>query len=74
MTVRELIKMLENYPADAEVKIAQPTHDFWRRVAAVAPDSVEWAKVVHRDYHQSDIIIDDDREDDDEIREVIVIF
>lgn len=41
MTVSQLIKCLEEFDGDMEVRMAQPTHNYWREIAAVEVDSID---------------------------------
>ena len=41
MTVDELIKALSDFDGDMEVRISQPTHNYWREVLAQTIDEVD---------------------------------
>jgi hypothetical protein len=48
MTVRDLIKQLEGMPEDAEVRIKQPAHDYWRttttaEVRTLDEETLKWS-------------------------------
>lgn len=41
MTVAELIKHLEQFDPDREVRISQPTHNYWHEIKAQTIDEVD---------------------------------
>jgi hypothetical protein len=41
MTIYELIKALSNFDGDTEIRIAQPTHNYWHTIDAVEIDYVD---------------------------------
>ena len=45
MTVDELIKALGHFDGDTEVRISQPTHNYWREVAAAEIQYVDESNV-----------------------------
>lgn len=45
MTVEELIKALEGFDPETEVRISQPTHNYWREIQAQTIDYVDEAVV-----------------------------
>jgi len=69
MTVKELIDRLSKLDPDDEVRIAQPTHCYWRRTMAVEISQVNHQLVEHSDYYEGDILRgdEDDEEEDDEM-------
>lgn len=41
MPVHELIRLLKQFDPDTEVRISQPTHNYWREIEAVTIDYVD---------------------------------
>jgi hypothetical protein len=41
MTIYELIKALSHYDGDMEVRISQPTHNYWHEIQAQTIDYVD---------------------------------
>lgn len=56
ITKQDLLNALERVPADAEIRLAQPTHDYWRTRLAVSIRSVCQQFIRHTDYHNADAI------------------
>lgn len=70
MTVKELIEKLSHFDPDDEVRIAQPTHCYWKRTLAANVRNVNIKEVEHSDYYSGDILKDYET---DESREVVLI-
>jgi len=63
MTVRELMEVLRDYDPEAEVRVAQDSHDHWRTTLARPLDTVSNQLVVFSRYHEFDVVVDEDDED-----------
>lgn len=53
MTIKDLKRLLEHFDDEAEVRIEQPSNDYWKRTLAEAPSKVEWADIEWSAYHQA---------------------
>lgn len=76
MTVRELIEELEREDGDAEVCIAQPSHDYWGSVCARDVNNIELADVAWSEYHKTNKVIDDDHlehYEEEELKNVVLL-
>lgn len=75
MTVRELINELNCYPDDMEVEIAYSSHDYWKTIVCKDIKDVDKGYVKYSDYHRLDklIDIDDEDEEDNDKREVLIL-
>ena len=74
MKVAQLIALLQQQDPEADVRIEQPTHDYWRSVAASEVNGVEAIDVEHSDYHNCDVIPKDDEDVDGERKPVVLIW
>lgn len=63
MKVKELIAQLQMEDGEAEVCIAQPSHDYWGSVCARDVNNIELADVAWSEYHKANKVIDDDHID-----------
>lgn len=70
ITKQDLLNALEHVPADAEIRLAQPTHDYWHTRLAVSIQSVCQQFIQHTDYHNADAI---EEEDDGDTKTVWVL-
>ncbi len=70
MTVAELIERLGTFDQDQEVRIANPTHNYWGEVRAVNPHdlSVEWFVI-----EDGTITSSESRENGEEYETAVVI-
>ena len=59
MQIQELIRELQKFDPKDEVRIAQPTHDYWQNIVAVAPTFVTHEAV----FTESGLVSDDDGEE-----------
>jgi hypothetical protein len=66
MLVRDLIELLEEMPADAEVHFAYNYGDHWRTQVAPKVDSVELGEVKYSDYHRMPKVVERDYDDEDD--------
>ena len=68
MRKSELMQLLEGVPDDADIRIDQPTHDYWRRHLATDISAVDEVKVKASAYHDDRDVIqsDDDWDSDDQ--------
>jgi hypothetical protein len=76
MTVKRLIEMLSHLPEDAEVRIRQPSHDYWRTMLAGEVRSVEMERLEWSDYHSTYVVPqspDDDEGAANKTLEAVVI-
>lgn len=69
MTVEELIEVLENFPLDMEVRVANPSHDYWGTLLASEIEEVEQGQTKYSSYHSKEQVVDSPREDEDEDEE-----
>lgn len=69
MLVRDLIELLEEMPADAEVHFAYNYGDHWRTQVAPKVDSVELGEVKYSDYHRMPKVVERDYDDEDDSTE-----
>jgi hypothetical protein len=77
MTVKDLILALQKRDPDMEVRIAQPTHDYCRRVEASTIDKINIRMVYKDPFHLNpDILLDRDseRENEDEKTKCMLIL
>ena len=65
MKVKDRIEMLQGMQPDAEVRIAQPTHNYWNEVQAAVPASVSIQFV-----DENDTVTEDESET---VQSVVVI-
>jgi len=65
MTKAELFEMLSHLPDDAEIRMQQPAHDYWRSQLAVDFSGVDEVKIDYSQYHNNDKIIEEGKEEDD---------
>lgn len=72
MKVRDLIEQLQGWDGDMEVHFAYSYGDHWRTQMAPKVSFVQEGSVIHSDYHNKDMLVDDDYEGDKD-REVVVI-
>lgn len=76
MTVRELIEELKREDGEAEVCIAQPSHDYWGNVCARDVKNIEVADVAWSEYHRANKVIDDDHLENyekEELKNVVLL-
>lgn len=76
MKVKELIEELKFFDGEQEIYFAFPSGDFWGTTIAKGVNNVEHTKVVESSYHDTYKVIDSDREDrydEDELQNVIII-
>lgn len=76
MKVAELRRQLSFFDDEQEVFFAFPSGDYWGTTQAHEVDEVSEEKVVWSDYHRTHKLVDEDREDryeDDELKEVVVL-
>ena len=76
MKVKELIAQLQMEDGEAEVCIAQPSHDYCGSVCAIDVDYIELADVAWSEYHGANKVIDDDRIDyyeKEELKNVVLL-
>ena len=74
MLVRDLIELLEGYPADMEVHMAYGSGDYWRTVLAPSVTRVSEGAVAYTAYHQTDKLVElDDDEIDSDARTVLIL-
>ena len=68
MRKSELMRLLKDVPDDADIRIDQPTHDYWRHHLATDISAIDEVKVRASDYHGSHDVIqsDDDWDSDDQ--------
>lgn len=76
MKVKELIAKLQMENGEAEVCIAQPSHDYWGSLCAREVDNIELADVTWSDYHNTNKVVDDDHIDNyekEELKSVVLL-
>ena len=73
MTVKELIEKLRDEDPDAEVHFAYSYGDHWRTTVAPKVRRVEEAEVVHSAYHRMDKVVEEDSDEEQETRSVVVL-
>ena len=67
MLKEDLIAMLNTIPDGSDVRIEQPTHDYWKTHLAIEITSLDEVRVKPTSYHNDkDAIVDDDDEDADD--------
>jgi hypothetical protein len=66
MKVGDLIDLLGDFDAEAEVLFTYNYGDYWRTTVAATIESVGDGKVVHSAYHNMDKVIDEDCYDGEE--------
>ena len=64
MTVQELIKSLEDFDPNMEVKFAYNFGDYWRTQVANNLSDVDEGMVKYSSYHRMDKVVDDEEEND----------
>ena len=72
MTVKELKGLLESYNDDDEVFMEQPTHDYWRAVAARPVQEARIEEVKHSNYHNS-LVICSEEDYTEDMKSVLVL-
>ena len=72
MNVAQLIEQLQDLDQEAEVHFAYNYGDYWRTEVAPKITRVSEGMVAHSDYHQMDKLIEDDSDEED-VRRVIVL-
>lgn len=73
MKVKELIEMLQCEDQEMEVRFACPSHDYWKTQIAKDVSYVESVFTKYSDYHQQDVVADDDEVNPD-CNHTVVIF
>lgn len=66
MKVADLITRLKEFPAEAEVYLRHPSHDYWRTELAGEVDDVAYMDLEWSAYHRTNRIVRERDEDDDE--------
>ena len=72
MKAKDLINELKNWDPDTEVHFAYNYGDHWRTEVAPKIRRVGEGMVAHSEYHQMDKLIEDDSDEED-VRRVIVL-
>jgi len=70
MTVKELREVLADFDADMEVRFAYNYGDYWNSEVAADITDADIGRVKYSAYHKSDKVVNEDREDDDDINEL----
>ena len=66
MLKEDLIALLNAIPDGSDVRIEQPTHDYWKTHLAIEITSLDEVRVAATAYHNNlDAIVDDDDSDED---------
>ena len=76
MKVKELIAQLQMENGEAEVCIAQPSHDYWGTTCASEVDHIETADVTWSEYHRKNKVVDDDHLENyekEELKNVVLL-
>jgi hypothetical protein len=73
MTVKELIEQLQQYEPETEVHIAYNSGDYWRTIVAPVVTNVDELPIKHSDYHNKPVLLNDEDDDYDEAKQVVVI-
>jgi hypothetical protein len=77
MTVQELIEILGNYQQDADVHFSYGYGDHWRTQVSPKISEVFEGTVAYSEYHRMDKLIevdyDNEDEDNEKVRRVVVI-
>lgn len=76
MTVEELIEELSRMDKNAEVCFAYSYGDYWGTTCADDVTYLEYATVTHSDYHNTNKVVDSDKEDDyepEELKRVVLL-
>ena len=76
MKVKELIAQLKMEDGEAEVCIAQPSHDYWGTTLAREVTDVCIQNVTYSSYHRTDKLVDDEKIDmyeKEDLKEVVVL-
>jgi len=60
MKVTQLIELLQQQDTEKEVRIAVNANDYWRTTLALGVKNIDEGNVKRSDYHNCDVIDDDD--------------
>lgn len=63
MTKSELLTLIAALPDNADIRIHQPSHDYWRTSLAINPTQFEEAEITHSSYHNCDAVDDSGEEE-----------
>jgi len=74
MTVKELIRKLEEFDGDLPVRMAYPSGDYWRSVIAGSIDGVESCKVEYSEYHRNMTVPKEGKEDPEDGEETVILI
>lgn len=73
MTVRELINELKFYDDDMEVEFAYNSGDYWKTTVCKQIKTVDKGFVEYSDYHRMNKLIDEDEEETDAKKEILIL-
>lgn len=73
MTVQELIEELSLYPDDMEVEFAYNYGDYWRTTVCKEIKNIDTGYVEYSAYHRMDKLIDNDDEETETKREILLL-
>jgi len=76
MKVNELIAQLQMENGEAEVCIAQPSHDYWGTTCASEVNNIEIADVTWSEYHRKNKVVDEDHIENyekEELKNVVLL-
>jgi hypothetical protein len=73
LTVADLIRQLQAYPADTPVYFMHPAHDHWKTTLATGVQILEAGPVTWSNYHQQPVIpVEDENDPEDDIEVVLL--
>lgn len=73
MNVAQLKEILSGMDDEVEVMFSHPSHDYWHTQLATPVGMVKVGIIQHSDYHNQDVMVDEDSEPDDSHKLVIVL-
>ena len=73
-TVGDLINVLQRFDEDDLVVFEQPTHNYWRQVLGQSICEVEYAEVKYSEYNSAFQVVDEDDEDNDDVKVSVILI
>lgn len=75
MLKRDLLALIAHLPDDADIRMDEPTGDYWRRHLASDFETVEAVLVRPSAYYDGrDVIVEDDGDDDDGPQGIATVY
>lgn len=73
-TVAELIEELSQFDSTLEVRFAYNAGDYWRTQVAAPIRNIDEGLVVYSSYHSMEKTVDDEGDEGDDLKKVVLLF